>query len=508
MDFVQEWFRHPEWWFKGDPSIDTYLRETYEHLLNTMNENTEDIYDLLKILVWDQLPRHIYRNQAAHHVIDYYLQKALCVVHKRFNDKRAMKYIENLCPQEVCFFLMPLRHTQSFACVTKATDYVWQRLETEKSSKGQAIFKRFLRASYQRMPIHDQESNIILFNTPQTSPFHDTASSRQELSFTPLPSADFILSLSGGVDSMVCSWILRQLYPSHKIIAVMINYANRDTSSEEVKFVQDWCQRQSIKLYIRHITEIHRPLCMKHEMREIYETYTRQVRYQTYRTVWTKEFQNNKSPPQVVMGHNKTDRFENILTNMTYKAKYENLCGMEFTQCTDNIVFYRPLLDNFKEDIIAFANTHDIPYLPCSTPAFSQRGKIRKNIVPVLKEWNSESINGFFEMANVLSDTFSVLTSNVDLFVRRFQKTDEDTYEIKRISLADIPLQKIFWKYIFIKLYGITVSMKSLDNFIVFLQRPRVHETSQYILHKRLCFKMKKFLENNEYNIRIMYKVR
>jgi tRNA(Ile)-lysidine synthetase-like protein len=501
MEFLKDWFRHPEWWFKCDPSIDNYLTQNYSHLLETMQDKKEDIYDLYKVIVWDQLPRHIFRNQLAQHIITYYLQKALAIVLQRFHDERTMNYLHQLYPHEVCFFLLPLRHSQQFRHIATAIHYIWLRLEKENSEEGRDIFKRFLRASYQRMPIKEQAENIICYNIEQSSNQRLTEFIPTELKFTNIPSRRFIISLSGGVDSMVCSWILRHQYPSQRLIAIMINYANRDTSFEEVEFVKRWCHKLDIELYVRHITEIHRPQCMKYEMREIYESYTRQVRYEVYKTVWNMVYKEN-TLPSIILGHNKTDRFENIMTNMTYKVKYENLNGMEFEMIVDNINFYRPLLENFKEDIISFANNHDIPHLPCSTPTFSQRGKIRRNILPVLKEWNAQSIDGFFEMANIMTDMYDVFDKHLDIFIHRFQQTDQNIYEIQNIGNNEIILKKLFWKSIFMKLFGITVSNKSLDQFIEFLQRcleTPYHKdkmTFQFVLHKCLRLKIKKHCDN------------
>ena len=45
----------------------------------------------------------------------------------------------------------------------------------------------------------------------------------------------------------------------------------------------------------------------------------------------------------------------------------------------------RSLLNVSKNNIYQFVQKHNIPYVKNSTPEWSQRGKIRNNIVPVLK---------------------------------------------------------------------------------------------------------------------------
>ena len=77
--------------------------------------------------------------------------------------------------------------------------------------------------------------------------------------------------------------------------------------------------------------------------------------------------------------------FENILTNIAYNNKYENLLGIEIYSEIDNIIFYRPLINVTKNDIYNFANIHNLQYLRNATPEWSQRGKFRNMIMPVLK---------------------------------------------------------------------------------------------------------------------------
>ena len=50
-----------------------------------------------------------------------------------------------------------------------------------------------------------------------------------------------VISLSGGVDSMVSSFILKKL--NFQVSALMINYQNRKQSARETEFVSSWCHR-------------------------------------------------------------------------------------------------------------------------------------------------------------------------------------------------------------------------------------------------------------------------
>ena len=65
-----------------------------------------------------------------------------------------------------------------------------------------------------------------------------------------------IVSLSGGIDSMVLVTILKLL--GCTVIAVHINYNNRAETREEQKFLELWCNYNGIKLHTKVITNIKR----------------------------------------------------------------------------------------------------------------------------------------------------------------------------------------------------------------------------------------------------------
>ena len=104
----------------------------------------------------------------------------------------------------------------------------------------------------------------------------------------------------------------------------------------------------------------------------------------------------------VLLGHNKDDCFENIITNIINKKNYDNLSGMDYITKIDGINFWRPMLNISKNSIIKFANNNNLPYLSDSTPKWSTRGKIRDNLVPLFNNIKNNSIESFFDLKNYL----------------------------------------------------------------------------------------------------------
>ena len=451
--FRHIYLAHPHWWFSASDEDDAYITREFGHLID--QENTIHKDPLNMILIYDQLPRHIFRNTPSSHMISWYLQRALDICLRL-----TPAYLETLTTQEWCFAFLPYRHTNDPLYITEVAKLAWAKLTTLASPDDITIMCRFLKALYERCPTEDQSEFIAVYPSPSSKrkslqciyedhknilDTHESAHAHTPLIKIQLPlSTDkhtcIILSLSGGVDSMVCSYILAK--QNNEFQAVHINYRNRTTADAEEAFVKDWCAYLGISLYVRRITEIKREPCMKHNMRDIYETYTRKVRFGTYDTVSAEK------PCIIVLGHNKDDCLENIMTNIAGRTHYENLTGMSHEK------FYRPLLHVSKADIKAFATHHRIPHLPNSTPPWSQRGQIRASVVPAIDSWNPLFVPGMHHLSTTLSQYHQLARHLARLF-------------ITQPSMDLVVNNACFWRVV-ISILTPThhPSLKSIDNLI------------------------------------------
>lgn len=301
-----------------------------------------------------------------------------------------------------------------------------------------------------------------------------------------------IISLSGGVDSMVLLDLVLKRFPTSKVCAVHINYNNRPTSGLEEMFVCWWCHKQGVRIYVRRIDEISRPQCMTLNLRDVYETYTRNVRFGCYHTVCQllacEATLNEEHPPLVLLGHNKDDCFENIMTNVATRSKYENLKGMSMQSTQDGITFIRPLLHVFKEHIIVYARHHDIPFLYDSTPSWCQRGQIRDNIVPTLRAWNPICVDTFVELSDVVTDLHAFMAEIVRQYVQTIVtiKSAHNAAVYKMATLGrTVYRSAIFWRLFIQEAFGITISHASVQHFLI--RMTNIHDNARkVVLHKRL----------------------
>ena len=459
--FYNDWFRYRYYWFNQYDGFDKYISSNYGYLID-LYEN--DLNPIIGILIYDQLTRHFYRNEYANHIITYFNRKALEIALKNLNEVNKFDY------DDWCFFILVFRHTNEREYLLYAMK------EALKRGKKNFIKATFTRANFKEeldcYDFKDDYYNYLTFDTTILDVWNEEILSSfnviGDYSNKELLSKEgkkIIVSLSGGVDSISCLYSSIQLFGNDTVIAVHINYNNRIETEEEVKFLIWICNKLKVKLYIRTINEIKRQYSIDNDMREVYETYTKRVRFNSYRRV--NEIENNDNEPIVILGHNKDDCIENILTNIAYKNKYDNLNGIELNMNIDNINFYRPLIETPKKEIYEFANKQQLSYLKNSTPDWCQRGKIRTSVIPVLEKWDSRFLEGLSNMTSILKDLHLNLYITVN---NNFKLADE-------IEIANLNISILYWKYGIFKLFNFYPSNKSLISLISRLE----HWKSSYL---------------------------
>ena len=446
-NFYDDWIGRKEYWFCQNDENDKYLSETYGDLIDEYSYDIQ-LKPILGILIYDQLTRHYYRNEYNNHILIYFNRKALEIANKH----KTELFIKSLNINDWSFYMLVYRHSNIRENLLFVMNECW-KLTLEPP-------KNFIKATYTRANFNEildyynypvEFDRDILDNNPIIE-----IEKRQLYKigkFEKINANLIIVSLSGGVDSVVCLYNIHNYYKENeniKIVAIHINYNNRQEVEEEVKFVRCLCSHLDIDLYVRKISEINRHKCMINDLRDIYEAYTKKVRFNSY-----KKLQDGYEKSVVIMGHNKDDCFENILTNIAYNNKYENLIGIEYKSIIDNITFIRPLIDIAKNDIYKFAKEHNLPYLKNSTPDWCQRGKIRNEVVPILEKWDNRIIDGLFNLSNILKNYNEILNKSIE----NFRITEKG--ELETLNLSDL-----YWKYGIHKIFNLYISNKSLKSLI------------------------------------------
>jgi len=188
-----------------------------------------------------------------------------------------------------------------------------------------------------------------------------------------------LISLSGGVDSMVVMAILIRLSLDNDfpIYAATINYNNREEQTEEIKFLKEYCKYYNVKLYVANVEGFTRKKDNSGSRTE-YEEESRKVRFDLYNQILKET-----NCTGVFVGHHKDDILENIFTNSMKGGNLLDLEVMKEITNIHNVNIFRPLLEYHKKSIYDLADEHLIPYFLDTTPKWSRRGKMRNEIFPL-----------------------------------------------------------------------------------------------------------------------------
>lgn len=192
-----------------------------------------------------------------------------------------------------------------------------------------------------------------------------------------------IVSLSGGVDSMVTLAILLFLQQQNffPIFTASIDYGLREESADESRFLMKYTEMFKLKSYISYISGITRKQNSNNSRTEFEET-SRNIRFNTYKQII--EANSLNSNVGIFVGHHQDDIIENIFTNSLKGSDILDLEVMKHISIINNVNIFRPLLKFKKQVIYDFAHTFNIPYFLDTTPLWSKRGKMRNEIFPLL----------------------------------------------------------------------------------------------------------------------------
>ena len=171
------------------------------------------------------------------------------------------------------------------------------------------------------------------------------------------------LAVSGGVDSMVLLDVLLRTQRSHrgKLQVVTFDHGFRTESADEVVFVQTVCQNHNIPCIIQAL--------------HLEDGASKQERARVARQQFLLS-----QDGVIATAHHASDQAETILFRMLRGSGLDGLKGMSVQ--SDRWV--KPLLMEFKEDILRYANERDVEWREDPSNIASTRGTIRQL-------WNSLS---------------------------------------------------------------------------------------------------------------------
>ena len=151
--------------------------------------------------------------------------------------------------------------------------------------------------------------------------------------------------------------------------------------------------------------------------RAAYEELTRAARFETYAAA-------AGDGGVVLLGHNRDDTLENLFSNVCKGRSYDELRGMRREGAERGVATWRPLLGTDKAAIYAAAAALDLPHLKDSTDPACDRGRLRDDWLPAVREKQPLLLPGLERLADHLA------------FLREAQARETARYFAERVAYA------------------------------------------------------------------------
>lgn len=182
--------------------------------------------------------------------------------------------------------------------------------------------------------------------------------------------ADFVVGLSGGVDSVVLLHLFAQT--SAKVRAIHIHHGLSPNADSWADFCQSLCQRWQIPLAIKHI-------CVQGS--QGLEANARVARYQAFK----EEIRPNEV---LVTAHHLDDQAETFLLALKRGSGVKGLSAMQAVSFQQNLTLFRPLLAVSKAELLAYAKAHQLDHIEDESNRSNafERNFLRNQILPLLQQ--------------------------------------------------------------------------------------------------------------------------
>lgn len=408
------WFNNQKYWIPISDKDKHYIDNIiYKNYYNIKIENVNDKKSLIGYIIYnDQFIKHFQRIDNS--ITDNFILNQRQHLINFIKENNILDDLLNIKDVELIFILMPFKHVFNYEFVLEII-IKFCEINNKKISDTQLskFFNDTCNKYYNNYNYNISndifELNFSIYDRISVCDYYPTnniinnININEELKLleNTINKNIIVVSLSGGVDSMVTLFLLNLLKNKFNInfelCACHIIYGNRIESNIEYDVIKEYCFLLNIKLYSFRIKYLKR----NNVEREFYEEITRKIRFNFYKSF---------GDCNVYLGHIKDDVIENIWTNISKNQHIFDLKKMSISSNIEGVNIIRPFLTVDKNKILNIAHNYCIPYLKNTTPEWSNRGKFRNRFYKESIEQFGPSVdNKIIELSDTLFNVGRIL---------------------------------------------------------------------------------------------------
>lgn len=308
-----------------------------------------------------------------------------------------------------------------------------------------------------------------------------------------------VVCLSGGPDSMCLLALLIKLRETKKlnIIAAHVNHNVRKASVKEEEFVKKYCDKNNVVFETMKITNYED---------DNFHNEARNIRYKFFEEV-VKKYQ----AKYLMTAHHGDDLIETILMRISRGSSLNGYSGFKKEVDRTGYTIIRPLIDNTKEEILAYNKLNKISFVidKSNNKGKYTRNRYRKNILSFLKKEDKNIHERFLKFSKTIDEYNNYIEKEVE---KEFKKVYQNqVLNIKNFNKYDSLIQTKIIEKILEAIYNDDLALindshtKEIINLINNKSNKKISLPNNLIVRKNydeVIFKNEKIVSNYEYELK------
>ena len=243
-----------------------------------------------------------------------------------------------------------------------------------------------------------------------------------------------VAAVSGGADSMVMLHLLRTMRETggvDEIVCAHFNHGLRESAARDEGHVRRVCAEWNIP-FVSESADI---AAMAAQTGQSVEMAAREARYGFLRRV-----EEERVADYILTAHNADDNAETVLLNLIRGTGLAGLCGIPVQRG----VLIRPLLHVSREEIMVYAQAHNVPYVEdeSNQDTVHRRNQLRLEVIPLLRQINPSFLRAVTRMTEHLREDDDFLNATAQNMSKPHAKQEGEIirYPAKKLEFMPRPI--------------------------------------------------------------------